>query len=176
MWHSTLNINLKWQTTLEVEVCRISTQTWLWLAPKSISVLKVTFFSPNAEFWALSSPQEVTNTFSSTGWPACNVFPPLVPLKPAQQLFTDEAVGCKPMRGFMQIECARYFNESCLPARTYELVDPQWWYMQPYPNAWLQDKVITLLLVYSALPFNSPVHGHTHVCTYTRAMSIFSPP
>lgn len=40
----------------------------------------------------------------------------------------------------------------------------------PYPNAWLQDKVITLLLVYAALPLDSPKHSqsHTRVCVCAR--------
>lgn len=120
MWCSTLSIYLKWQLTSEVEKCRYSTQTWLWLAlphKKKKVVLSWKWpFSPSAaEFWAHCSLHNVTNTFFSTGWHAYSVFPPLVPLMPAQQLFTGEAAGSKPMRGFMQIECVRYFDESAPP-------------------------------------------------------------
>lgn len=57
----------------------------------------------------------------STGWHTYSVFP----LKPDLQLFTGEAAGSKPMSGFMHRECGRFFDESCLPARKFELVNPQ---------------------------------------------------
>lgn len=86
----------------------------------------MTFFSPLMQsFESAALLRKVTNHFSHLGGMRTVFFPPLVPLKPAQQLFTGEAAGSKPMRGFMQIECARYFHESCLPARKFELVDPQ---------------------------------------------------
>lgn len=38
--------------------------------------------------------------------------------------------------------------------------------MWPHPNAWLQDKVITLLLVYTAFPLNTTKYSHTHACVH----------
>lgn len=130
-------------------------------------------FIPKCEFWVLCSPLEVTNAFFSPACHVYNLFPPLVHIKLGQQLFTGEAAGGKPMRRFMQIECARPFDESFPPVRKFELVDLQWWCMWPYPNAWLQDEVITLLLVYAACPLSTCKHS---VCMYTKAMSIFSRP
>lgn len=179
MWHSTGNINLQWQPTLEVKVCRTSTQTWLWLAGKSSSVLKVTFFSPKCRVSALLRKSLIH--FFSTWWHAYSVFPPLDPLTPAQQLFTGEAAGSKPMRGFMQIECARYFDESRLPKRKFELVDAQWWYMWSYPNCLVTGQSHNSL---ACLCSASPQHpappetqSRTHVWTHThtQAVRFFSP-
>lgn len=80
---------------------------------KSSSVLKATF-SPQTLFFLFLL--EVINTFLWTGRRGLRCSPPLPPdpLEPAQQLFTGEAAGSKPMRGFMQIECTRYFDESRL--------------------------------------------------------------
>lgn len=160
MLNSTLNISRKWQSALEVQVSW-TTLSWKWP------------LSPNA-IWALCSPLKVTNAFFP---PACHVdslFPPLVPIKLGQQLFTGEAAGSKPMRRFMQIECVRPLDESFLPARKFELVDPQWWYMWPYPNAWLQDKVITLLLVCAACPLNTCKHK-VCACTQKQWASFLDP-
>lgn len=51
-------------------------------------------------------------------------FPPLVPIRFAQQLFTGEAAGSKPVERFMQIERSGPFDESFPPARKFEVVDP----------------------------------------------------
>lgn len=64
--------------------------------------------------------------FSSPGCHVYSVFsPPLVPIIFAQQLFTDEAAGTKPVERFMQIERSRPFDESFSPARKFEVVDPR---------------------------------------------------
>lgn len=51
-------------------------------------------------------------------------FPPMVPIRFAQQLFTGEAAGSKPVERFMQIERSGPFDESFPAARKFEVVDP----------------------------------------------------
>lgn len=152
MLNSTLNISRKWQSALEVQVSR-TTLSWKWPLSPNAS------FEPSALLWKSQMHFSHLHVMSTV------FFPPLVPIKLGQQLITGEAAGSKPMRRFMQIECVRPLDESFLPARKFELVDPQWWYMWPYPNAWLQDKVITLLLVCAACPLNTCKHK---VCACTQ--------
>lgn len=137
-------------------------EEWKWLnlaqttSDKTLmgtSVLWLTF-PPGRELWAppLSIESHWPTFTQRNSVSPMFLFPPLAPIQPALQLFRGDAAGSKPMRKFMQIECARPLDESFLPARKFELVDPRWWYMWPWPNAWLQDKVITLPLVYTACP------------------------
>lgn len=49
----------------------------------------------------------------------------------------------------MQIECEIDFDELPLSVSKFELVDPQRWNAVD-PNAWLEDKIIILILVGAA--------------------------